>query len=187
VAQIYHLLKKNYDSRLDYWRADEFHYGEMEMKWLAVPTDGRLLWLRRWWYPRLSFVALYRLASDYGNSYLKPLWWLFGTLLFFAALFPLPGVGLKRQENMQERTKPAVAETYDSRWNFQKSYGENLWAEARLAGKGAITSLDTATFQRSSEYAPASPCGHVLAIFEMLLTSTLFSLFLLAIRRQFRR
>jgi len=50
VAQIYQQLKKNYDSRLDYWTANEFHYGEMEMKRLAVPR-----W-RRW----LSFINLYR-------------------------------------------------------------------------------------------------------------------------------
>jgi hypothetical protein len=180
VAQIYQQLKKNYDSRLDYWTANEFHYGEMEMKRLALPTKGRLLWLRWWLHPRLSFVAMYRWASDYGNSYGKPMLWLLGFLVLFAALLPLPGAGLKRQGAKQ-------AETYASVWNLQKSYGENLWHEARLAGKGAITSVDAATFQKSAEYAPAYPWGRVLAMFETLLTSSLFALFLLALRRQFRR
>jgi hypothetical protein len=180
VAQIYQQLKKNYDSRLDYWTANEFHFGEMEMKRLAGPTGGPLLRLRRWLHPRLSLVALYRYASDYGNSYGKPMLWLLGILVLFAALFPLPGVGLKRQGASQ-------AESYASVWNLQKSYGENLWREGRLAGKGAIAAVDTATFQKSAEYAPAYPWGRVLAIFETLLTSTLFGLFLLAIRRQFRR
>jgi hypothetical protein len=62
-----------------------------------------------------------------------------------------------------------------------------LRAEVRLAAKGLITSVDTATLQRSSEYAPAYPWGRVLAIVETLLTATLFGLFLLAIRRQFKR
>jgi hypothetical protein len=180
VAQIYQQLKKNYDSRLDYWTANEFHFGEMEMKRLAGPTDGPFLWLRQWWHPRLSLVALYRYASDYGNSYGKPMLWLLGTLVLFAALLPLPGVGLKRQGATQ-------AETYASVWRAGDSVGPNLWAEARLAGKGAITSVDAATFQKSAEYAPAYPWGRVLAIFETLLTSSLFALFLLAIRRQFRR
>jgi uncharacterized protein YjbI with pentapeptide repeats len=181
AEQIYHQLKKNYDSRLDYRTANEFHFSEMEMTRLAGPTAGRLLWLRRWWYPRLSLVALYRYASDYGNSYRKPLaWMLFFILFAFPVLFPLRGVGLKRQGATQ-------AETYASKWNVQKSYGENLWAEVRLAGKGAITSVDAATFQKSAEYTPAYPWGRVLAIFETLLTSSLFALFLLAIRRQFRR
>jgi hypothetical protein len=74
-----------------------------------------------------------------------------------------------------------------SAWDLQKTHEPNLWAEARLFGKGAITSVDTATFQKSAEYAPAYPWGRVLAIFETLLTSSLFAPFLLAIRRQFRR
>ena len=49
IAQIYQQLKKNYDARLDYWTADEFHFGEMEMKRLAAPTTGRLLNLRQGW------------------------------------------------------------------------------------------------------------------------------------------
>ncbi|MGA3371964.1 MAG: pentapeptide repeat-containing protein [Terracidiphilus sp.] len=180
VAQIYQQLKKNYDSRLDYWTANEFHFGEMEMKRLAGPTRGRPLGLRQWLHRNLSLVALYRWASDYGNSYGKPMVWLLGILLLFAALLPAPGVGLKRQGAKD-------TETYVSVWDFQKTYAPNLQAEARLFGKGAITSVDTATFQKSAEYAPAYPWGRVLAIFETLLTSSLFALFLLAIRRQFRR
>ena len=180
VAQIYQQLKKNYDSRLDYWTANEFHFGEMEMKRLAGPTEGPFLRLRQWLQRRLSLVALYRYASDYGNSYGKPMIWLLGILVLFAGLLPLPGVGLKRQGARQ-------AETYASVWDLQKTYGENLWAQVRLVGKGAITSVDAATFQRSAEYAPAYPWGRVLAILETLLTSSLFALFLLALRRQFRR
>ncbi|MGA2834171.1 MAG: pentapeptide repeat-containing protein [Terracidiphilus sp.] len=184
VAQIYQQLKKNYDSRLDYWTANEFHFGEMEMKRLAGPTDGwMLLGLRRWWHRNLSFVALYRWASDYGNSYWRPLLWLFGFHFFFASLYPLPGVGLKRQGATQ-------AETYASVWDFQKSYGENLWAmrkEEYLALNSLIASVDVMEFQRNPEYTPVHPWGRVLAIFETLLASSLFALFLLAIRRQFRR
>ena len=50
-----------------------------------------------------------------------------------------------------------------------------------------LVAVDTATFQRNPEYAPSYPWGRVLAIAETLLTSTLFGLFPLAIRRQFRR
>ncbi len=180
VEQIYRQLKKNYDSRLDYWTANELHFGEMEMKRLAVPTAGRLLSLRRWLHPKLSLVALYRYASDYGNSYVKAIVWLLGTLVLFTALLPLPGIGLKRQGARQ-------AETYASAWHTGEGWTPNLWAEVGLVGKGAITSVDAATFQKSAEYAPAYPWGRVLEIFETLLSSTLFALFLLAIRRQFRR
>jgi hypothetical protein len=124
-------------------------------------------------------MSWYKYASDYGNSYGKPLaWLLFFILFFFPALYPLPG--LMRQGAMH-------AETYATNWNIQKGYGENLWAKRDLIGNSVIASLDVATFQRNPEYAPAHPWGRVVAIVETLLTSSLFALFLLAIRRQFRR
>ena len=204
VEQIYHQLKKNYDSRQDYWTANEFHFGEMEMKRLAGPTRCLLFrrrWIRRlahyirqqfmrlrqWWHPRLSFVALslYKYASDYGNSYGKPLAWLLGVLLAAALLFPIPGVGLKQPISGNAANSASV--TYSRVWNRQDSLTNNLWTEAKLIGKSGITAIDTATFQRSPEYTPVYPMGRVLAIVETLLTSSLFALFLLAIRRQFRR
>ena len=50
-----------------------------------------------------------------------------------------------------------------------------------------MTAIDTAIFQKSPEFATVNPLGHAFAILEMLLTSTLFAIFLLALRRQFRR
>jgi len=176
VAQIFQQLKKNYDSRLDYWTANEIHFGEMEMMRLAGPV-------RQWWHPRLSFLALslYKYASDYGNSYGKPLAWLLGVLLAAALLFPFPGVGLKGN------AANSASVTYSRVWNRQDGLTNNLWTEAKLIGKSGITAIDTATFQRTPEYTPVYPLGRVLAIVETLLTSSLFALFLLAIRRQFRR
>ncbi len=178
IAQIYQQLKKNYDARLDYWTANEFHYGEMEMKRLAAPTAGPLLPLRRWWHRRLGLVALYRSASDYGNSYRKPMLWLVGILVLFALLFPLPEAGVQRNGRVA---------TWPSTWQPQNGARHNLAAEARLFGNSLLASIDTAMFQKTPEYAPAYPWGRVLAIAEVSLTSTLFALFLLAIRRQFRR
>jgi hypothetical protein len=185
VEQIYQQLKKNYDSRLDYRTANDFHYGEMEMRRLAGPTDGRLLWLRRWWHRNLSFVAWYKYASDYGNSYGKPLAWLFVVLLTAALLFPIPGVGLKQP--ISGNAASSVSVTYSIVWDKNDSWTNNFWTEAKLIGKSGITAIDTATFQRTPEYTPVYPRGRVVAIFETLLTSSLFALFLLAIRRQFRR
>jgi hypothetical protein len=185
VAQIYQQLKKNYDSRLDYWTANEFHFGEMEMKRLAVPTDGRLLWPRQWLHRNLSFVAWYKYASDYGNSYRKPMLWLLGVLLAAALLFPIPGLELRQAGSGNTASSARV--TYGSVWDRQNSWTNKFWTEAKLIGKSGITAIDTATFQRTPEYAPAYPWGRVVGIFETLLTSSLFALFLLAIRRQFRR
>jgi uncharacterized protein YjbI with pentapeptide repeats len=215
VAQIYQQLKKNYDSRLDYWTANEFHFGEMEMKRLAVPERGRLFlggWMRRhghtikllhrvvllrmharqqlmrlrgWLHRNLSFVAWYKYASDYGNSYRKPLLWLVGVLLAAEFLFPITGLELKQAISGNAASSARV--TYSSVWNKKDSWSNNFWTEGKLIGKSGITAIDTATFQRTPEYTPVYPRGRVVAIVETLLTSSLFALFLLAIRRQFRR
>ena len=158
VEQIYRQLKKNFDSRLDYWTANEFHLGEMEMKRLDVPTRGRFLWLRQTWHRKLSFVVLYRWASDYGNSYWKPLLLLLGIILFlFPALLPIPGIELKHQGTTQDSGTQIETETYLSVWNVQKTWGENLSAEASLVDNCAYNALDAATFQRSAKYPPAYP------------------------------
>ena len=180
VEQIYHQLKKNYDARLDYRKANEFHYGEMEMRRLEARTFPTLVkpwgWLRPWLGPE----AWYKYASDYGNSFVKPILCLIAALVMAAVLFPIPGLETKQ-------SIPAPARTYVSVWNKQDTWTNNLWTEAKLVGNSAIAAVDTATFQRNPEYAPAYPWGRVLAIVETLLTSTLFGLFLLAIRRQFKR
>jgi hypothetical protein len=50
-----------------------------------------------------------------------------------------------------------------------------------------MTALSVAGFQKELIYQPAYPWGRALALLELLLTSTLIALFLLALRRQFRR
>jgi uncharacterized protein YjbI with pentapeptide repeats len=183
IAQLYHQLKKNYDDHLDYWAADHFHYGEMETQRLAVPTSGPLLKLRAFYHRHLSLIAWYRRGSSYGNSYLRPAAWLFGTLLFFALLFPVNGL----RQTTSNPSVPAPAITYRSVWPAGSPLHDKIWAELKLIGKSCLTAIDTATFQKSFEYTPTYPYGRGLAILESLLTATLFALFLLAIRRQFRR
>ena len=208
VEQIYHQLKKNYDAGLDYRKANDFHFGEMEMRrlephhsllfrhgWMrkrrrfnviryAVPLIFRIrrcierAW--RWLRPGIGPEALYLHASDYGNSYAKPMLLLLLVFLpLFTALFPIPGLE-------QRQPKPGPTETYLTVWDKQNTWS-NLGTESKLLVKSAIAALDTATFQRNPEYTPAYPWGRLLAILETLLTSTLFALFLLAIRRQFKR
>jgi uncharacterized protein YjbI with pentapeptide repeats len=190
VAQIYQQLKKNYDSRLDYWTANQFHFGELEMQRLVVPTEGRFLALRKWLHPRFSLLAWYRYASDYGNSYGKPMLWLLGVLVLSAVLLPCLGLSLGgRAERLANQTQIGceVSETYRSVWQPGSLATKNLLQELHLVGRSLLTVLDAATFQKNPEYVAKYPLGRVLILVQTLLTSTLFALFLLAIRRQFRR
>jgi len=74
-----------------------------------------------------------------------------------------------------------------SAWQAGSPIRHHAWCEAKLWVKSGVAAIDTAMFQKNAEYAPAHVRGRALAIFETLLTSTLFALFLLAVRRQFRR
>jgi hypothetical protein len=214
IAELYQQLKKNYDDKRDYWTAGDFHYGEMEMKRLACPRLTWLGWLEaklagrprlsqlgewcgklesspwllsklRWWHQRFGLAAWYRRASDYGESWGKPLLWLFAVLVLFAALYPL--LGLRPAEGKSPAAKttsvqvktPSPQETDLRYWNYERP--------GRLFWHSAMTSLGVAAFQRDLAYEPSYPWGRLLALLELLLTSTLIALFLLAVRRQFRR
>lgn len=177
IAEIYQQLKRNYDAKGDYWTAGHWHYGEMEMKRLHSRSRSR--WLR-WLTKELSLVALYKHASEYGESYLRPLAWLVFFIVAFALLYPIIGLELSR---------PAGGIV--SYWNYLDYFRAHpLEHPAGLGGvilHGLMTSLSVAGFQRELRYTPSYPWGRLLALLELLLTTTLGGLFLLAIRRQFKR
>lgn len=134
--------------------------------------------MHRW----LSLTAWYRYASDYGNSYQKPVLWLLAVLVLFAGLFPLPDVGLRHSgANFTEN------ETYGSVWRLREFREAKLPMGEQARGKEHVGCGGYGYIPKDPEYAPAYPFGRALAIAETLLTSTLFPLFPLAIRRQFRR
>jgi len=73
VGEIYRLLRLNFESRLAYEKASDFHVGQMEM--LLLDSDVPL--------SKKVFLLAYRLISNYGESVLLPLFW----LIYFAAIF----------------------------------------------------------------------------------------------------
>jgi pentapeptide repeat protein len=190
IAELYQQLKKNYDDRRDYWTAGDFHYGEMEMKRLSSPHRNKIL---RWLHRKLGMVAWYKYASEYGESYVRPLFWLVATLLLFMFLFPVAGLNPGERLIHNPAPQAAAAPTNPlhlpdlSYWNFSgfaKAHPRRIRA---LFGNSFMTALYVVAFQREFVYEPSYPCGRLLALIETLLTSTLFALFLLALRRQFRR
>jgi uncharacterized protein YjbI with pentapeptide repeats len=183
IAETYQQLKKNFDNRGDYWKAGDFHYGEMEMQRLSVRPGREWLRFRRSWHPHLSFTAWYKYASAYGESFVRPLILILSVLALFTFVYPFIGLRLSSGPTPGSPTQL----TYKSTWPSQSPLHDQLWAEAKLLGRSTITTLDTATFQRTTEYTPSYPWGRFAAILETLVTSSLFALFLLALRRQFRR
>jgi len=211
IAELYQQLKKNYDDRRDYWTAGDFHYGEMEMKRLATPPAGRILrWLtehkkeraapRAWklkqgWHQRMGFAAWYKRWSEYGENYTRPLGWLaFVVLLFGLAAYPCVGLRYSGPNPASAASTSRQATTGQEppplRWwspcpdagSYHTCMG--LW---RVGGNSLVASFEVAAFQRQLAFRPAYAWGRFLRLLELLLTSTFIALFLLALRRQFRR
>jgi len=86
------------------------------------------------------------------------------------------------------RTTDVAVLTY--RHPFRPEEQDNVprWrAQMRLAWHSVWASLFVAFFQKDLVYEPVYLGGRVMAVSEQALTSTLFALFLLAVRRRFRR
>jgi hypothetical protein len=188
IAEIYQQLKRNYDAMNDYWTAGNWHYGEMEMKRLHSRWRPGLL---RWLSSHFRLAALYKYASAYGESYELPLTWLAGVLVFFALIYPLLGFYPTTGLQLDVPLPQCVHECSLNYWNYKVFFRTHL-AEHPTGLWGMMlhsfmTSISVAGFQRELRYAPSYPWGRMLALLELLLTTTLGGLFALAIRRQFKR
>jgi hypothetical protein len=104
-------------------------------------------------------VNLYRLASNYGSSYRRALGVLLGfVLIAFPLLFACPLVGLAPNS------------------------GRSV-----LEPTGLIHSLEVATFQSNTHYVATNGLAWGLEILERIFVPAQVALFLLALRRRFRR
>ena len=177
IAELYQQLKKNFDERRDYWTAGDFHYGEMEMKRLSSRRHNRVL---RWLKQTLGLTALYKHASEYGESYKRPAAWVGIFLLLFMLAYP--DVGLQRNDVIPTPTSEIH---YKNFFQFLEEHPKGAWA---FFGHSLMTALSVMALQRELEYQPVYPWGRpLLTVFELVLSYILIALFLLAVRRQFRR
>jgi hypothetical protein len=194
IAELYQQLKKNYDDRRDYWTAGDFHYGELEMKRLHSPHRNKAL---RWLHQNLGLCAWYKYASEYGESYDRPLLWFVGIVVLFMLLFPIsglrpsvkpsaPGPAPYKSRPAAEGQMPELSYTNLIRYGSTEPGGPRVTSWS-LLGHSLMSTIGVASFQRDLTYEPSYPWGRVLAMLEILLTSAVGALFLLALRRQFRR
>jgi hypothetical protein len=187
IAEIYQQLKKNYDEHKDYETAGDFHYGEMEMRRLTQRT-GKFATLRTWWHRNLSFTAWYKYASEYGENLQRPLFGVVLTLVLFSALFPCKGLRYDpSKDGDAPRTVPTEVISYSHPTPTTKPWLTGPKAELQLVADSFLTSIEVAAFQKDQLYTPAYRTGRLLALFETLITSSLLALFLLALRRHYKR
>ena len=160
IGKLYRQLKHNYEEQRDPIAAGDFHFGEMHMRRLSNPPRNRAVrFLKR----NLSFLALYRWVSGYGEDYLLPLVWIVGVILVFAGLTYLPPFALQ--------TDPSSAATQPVQGFLPR----------------LLYSVMCFLLRGDKPIQPAYLAGHYLAVAEGIMGPPLIALFVLALNRRFKR
>jgi len=153
IAQVYKRLRANYEKNLNYAEAGDFHIGEMEMRRKGEKNiyNKAVIWL-------------YKLISNYGESFWRPLGWIALLILIFPFLYML--VGITPSYNI------------DINQNFEtlRDYGSSL-----------TYSLSVFSLVRERPYHTINNLGHFFTILESIFSPVLIAFFLLALRRRFKR
>jgi len=153
IGQVYKRLRANYEENLNYAEAGDFHIGEMEMRRKGEKNifNKGIIWL-------------YKLISNYGESYWLPLGWIALLLLIFPFLYML--VGITSSTNV------------DINQNFEtlRDYGSSL-----------TFSLSVFSLVREKPYHTINNLGHILTVLESIFSPVMIAFFLLALRRRFKR
>jgi uncharacterized protein YjbI with pentapeptide repeats len=160
VGEMYRLLRRNFESNLAYEAASDFHIGEMEMLLAGnVLTKPKLFFLR--WYKRLS---------NFGESVGRPLIWFGGLWLLFAVIWSLKGFPYN-----------GGSVNFDLTWPWLISPDLEM---AKDVGRSLLYSFKTfLTVPNLKEGVVSQTLGAV----QRLAGVSVITLFILALRRAFRR
>jgi uncharacterized protein YjbI with pentapeptide repeats len=188
ARRLFRDLRLNYDSAGDYEVAGKFYVSECQMTYLMQPP------IIRWFHPR----GLYRWASNYGESMVQATVVLIGVFFLFAALYwSICSVFSQRLafKDVPKTLKPAPTATptpspppasspspapSTTPTEGQLVYvclskSESLWLSLQASKPLADLGLSPTTFT------------YWLTLMEGFIVPTQLALFLLAIRRRFRR
>jgi uncharacterized protein YjbI with pentapeptide repeats len=194
VADVYRRMVKNFERNRQYTLAEDCFVGEMEMRrlnprnFLFARFTGSFYDKHRWarWLgEQCSFTNLYRALSDYGSSYRRALVALLGLLFLFALL--LPTCGLRLPPGSPAQTAPGTPEAAEISWGSALAHPPRMRQCLGTLGAGLLASIEIATFQKSPARGPANGWTRLVAAFETVVIPGQLAIFLLALRRRFRR
>ena len=142
----------------------------------------------------MGVAAWYKRLSAYGENYLRPMTWLGAVMLLFSVVvYPFAGLDYDSGgESSAARPASLVSNVVKLTYfnpcpGSTKTPSRACLSRVQLIGHSLVMSLYVAGFQRGLVYEPSYPWGRILALLEAPLSSTLVALFLLAVRRQFKR
>ena len=201
VGVAYRQFVNTFDSVRNYDLAEDCYIGAMEMRrhYTENFLFGRIVKVRAVYkkFPParklgewVSVLNVYRLSSNYGSSYTRALSVLGVMMLVFALLFPLfglrtaepsPSVGL--QTSSTTFCPEAASISWCKAW-VNKDRVSKLWGTFK---GGVLATAEVASFQRRPTLEPATTWGKGMAILETIFVPAQVALFLLALRRRFKR
>lgn len=168
IVRLYIQLKRNWENRLNHVGAGDWFYREMECR--RRTATGCVKWgrMNSWAYRTPS--RAYYVLSRYGESYMLPLLWLLAAYVSFSLLYLMLGIPV---------------DAGGRELNYDLGTGRVfLWKDifrALAFGFQAMT-LRLPSYVDFGKWA-----GWPLYVLQFLSTATLVPLFLLALRRKFRR
>jgi uncharacterized protein YjbI with pentapeptide repeats len=169
VCSAYRQLKQNYEDNRNYTEAGDFYYGEMEMTRLKLP------FLRRYLF---SWEALYWIVSGYGQRWENSFILLVLTFLVFPIFFMFGGLQTPTEDGLAGKYI-----SYDIAWNLPP-------VSQALADYELCVRYSTVTIlpmKESSAHFSPSIVTRYLLVAEIILLPTFATLFILALRRRFKR
>jgi hypothetical protein len=169
---VYRELRKSYEARKDFNRANHFYFGEMEMRRRLMPR-----W-RRWVF---SLIGLYWLSSGYGLRWRRALGWYLLLVLICGWGYAAAGLEIRAPGS----TAALVAVSL-------QPLPSSLNAEAaRQIFEGSLISfvhsLRMSVLQGEKDVYVLSAGGRGLELVQMALGPLLLLLLTLSIRRSFQR
>jgi hypothetical protein len=182
IVEQYRQLVKHYEERRDFESAERFYVSEMELRrsLLGMPIyesgmSARVfLWIRR----KFNFYSLYRLSSLYGTRYFQAI----GVLLLLIAggTQILMFTGIKPSEENKDAGRHEIdyllfsAESRPTSEHVLRDYWDSF-----------TYTVDSVTLQKNKNFEPN--LGKVAQIIIFLSVAAQGAMFLLALRRRFKR
>lgn len=159
VADSYRQLQTNYINNYRYKEAGEFYIGEQEVERQSKIGIRKIF----------SINFIYKIISFYGENHILPILWLAGTLIFFPFILMIDGVQVSREYSIDLLFK--------GWFQFIQGYCEVFWQNLKFMSfsRDGLTSFITQPYQIG------------IIVLELILVITFITLFLLALRRQFKR
>lgn len=176
IEQLNRGLQSSYEDMKAYHIAGDFFIGAMEMqrRQIARKSNAICRWLRQ---NIFSLIALYKLTSFYGERYIRTFGWMLLFLLLFPCIYLLTGFTIPVEGSLNNQ-KEFI--------QYKISLNSNFSIPINDYAKALVLSLHASTFQKFDPL-EVTLLSRTVSIVQSIISAILLSLFLLAIRRRFRR